>query len=321
MTTSRGTLVIIGGAEDKLGSKTILNRFVQLAGGATARIVVISTASALGDSITEVYRKIFTQLGAGQVDGMRPLSRAEAGQEQLAELVEHATGIFLTGGNQMKLVGVIGGTRLGTAILEGHERGIVVGGTSAGASALSSHMVAFGASGDVPKHRMGHLSAGLGLLPGVIIDQHFGRRNRVGRLLGLVAQSPSQLGIGIDEDTAALVGPDDVLEVLGRGTVLIVDGSHLASNVFEAKRTDHLMVSNAVLHVLPSGHHFDLATRKLLPAPGPPPRPVPAERWEDELEIDTRLARRIAAEGADDRAVERSRRRRRRRMERSELDE
>src|SRR6266545_308938 len=149
--------------------------------------------------------------------------------------------------------------------LAAHRRGAVVGGTSAGASALSSHMVAFGGPGEVPKQRLAHMAAGLGLLPGAVIDQHFTQRNRLGRLLLLVAESPSQLGIGIDEDTAAVVTPDGVLEVLGKGTVTVVDGARAQSDAFEVRARRPVLVSGVVLHALPPGYRFDLGARVLLP--------------------------------------------------------
>ena len=302
---SPGPLLIIGGAEDKLGQRSILTRFVSLAGKASARIVVISTASALGDSATEAYRGIFNEMGVTDISGLRPETRRDANDPAGAEALEDATGLFLTGGNQLKLSTVTAGTRLGKAIAELHERGGVIGGTSAGASALSSHMVSGGSSGDIPKHRMGQLSAGLGLLKDVIVDQHFGERNRIGRLIALVAQSPSHLGMGIDEDTAALV-KDDVLEVIGKGAIVIVDGHDLESNAHEVKGTKPIMVSGAVLHCLTPGFRFDLKERRLLPqlrAVGVVP-PVGSKKD---------LIRQLAAEGADDRVVVRNARRRARR--------
>jgi cyanophycinase len=263
----RGDLVLIGGAEDKLGRKTILERFVDLAGGPDSRIVVLATASSLGESIVDVYHSLFTSMGAAEVTGLRPMSRSEANDESSAAALDEATGVFMTGGNQSKLTSVIAGTVLGRKLVELNQSGIVVGGTSAGASAISSHMVAFGSSGDVPKQRMGQMSAGLGLLHGVIIDQHFGKRNRIGRLLSFVAHSPTLLGIGLDEDTALVVGSDDIIDVVGSGAVLIVDGSHLETNAFRAKRYDPMMVSGAILHSLPEGSRFDLRRRTLVSAP------------------------------------------------------
>ncbi|HEY6682494.1 MAG TPA: cyanophycinase, partial [Propionibacteriaceae bacterium] len=172
--------------------------------------------------------------------------------------------VFLTGGNQLKLSSFITGTPFGDAIQEAHQEGTVVGGTSAGASILAEHMIAFGAGGSTPKQRMSQLSAGLGLLRGVVIDQHFEQRNRYGRLLSLVAQSPSLLGLGVDEDTAAVIHDGTQLEVIGRGAVTVVDGQHLISNAFAAKRTTPLLMSGAVIHVLPAGSEFDLASRSLV---------------------------------------------------------
>ena len=305
-----GQLVIIGGAEDKLRHRTILTRFISLAGGPEARILIISTASSLGDEATDLYASLFRALGAAEVVSLRPLLREEANSLRAAELVRDATAVFLTGGNQLRLSSVVGGTRLGRAVAERHRHGLVVAGTSAGASAMASHMVAFGAGGATPKQRMTQMSAGLGLLPGVVIDQHFEQRNRIGRLLALVALSPGLLGIGIDEDTAAVVGPSGVLEVIGKGSVTILDPARLQTDAYEAKRYRPIMVSGVILHSLPSGYRFDLRRRQLRATL----RPVDATDRElaasqAATERTRRLIRRIAAEGADDTAPERARRR------------
>ena len=170
----------------------------------------------------------------------------------------------MTGGNQLKLSAIINGTIFGDAIKSAHHRGVTIGGTSAGASIQSSHMVAFGSGGSTPKQRMTQLAAGLGLLPDCVIDQHFTQRNRYGRLLMLVSQSPNLLGIGVDEDTAAVVSEGHLAEVIGRGAVTIIDGLEMRTNAHEAKRTAPLLVSDARLHVLPAGAKFDLMSRKLV---------------------------------------------------------
>ncbi len=262
--TSTGSLLAIGGAEDKLRQREILARFAALAGGTDARVVIISTASSLGDVAADRYRAVFASLGMTDTEGMRPLNREEAQDPRLAARIAQATGIFLTGGNQLRLASVVAGTRLGAALVEQHRRGAVVAGTSAGASALSSHMIAFGRSGPSPRQRMAQLGAGLGLLPDMLIDQHFTERNRIGRLEALVAHSPSLLALGIDEDTAALIGPDRVLEVIGKGSVTILDGSNLVTDAHEVARHRPLMVSGVLLHVLTSGYRFDLRSRRLL---------------------------------------------------------
>jgi cyanophycinase len=299
--------MIIGGAEDKLRDRVILTRFISLAGGPDSHIAVISTASSLGDAATGLYRELFTQMGAGEVSGLRPVTREEANQEAVEEVIDQATGVFLTGGNQLRLASVVGGTRLGAALLAAHQRGVVVAGTSAGASAVSTHMVAFGASGASPKHRMAQISAGLGLLKGVVVDQHFEQRTRLGRLLAVVAQSPSLIGLGLDEDTAAIVYPDGTMEVVGKGSVTIVDGSQVVTDAYQTKGHRPMMVSGAILHSIPAGYMFDLEGR----------RPIPkveelGERQAKTAETArrrlTRMAREIAAEGADSFMVERRKR-------------
>ena len=262
-----GPVMVIGGAEDRFRDKVILGTFAELSGGADGHVVVISTASSLGEVATEAYRELLTGLGIGRVDGIRPEERQDAGDPAAIELLGRATGIFLTGGNQSRLTQVVGGTRLGDAISNAHDRGVVLAGTSAGASALASHMVAFGRPGATPKHRMVQLAAGLGIVQGVVIDQHFEQRGRIGRLLALVAQSPSLLGIGVDEDTSAVVTSDRVLHVIGRGAVTLVDGSHVRTDAYRAKGYRPVMVSGAILHSLPSGYRFDLRGRALLTGP------------------------------------------------------
>ncbi|MDP3713837.1 MAG: cyanophycinase [Mycobacteriales bacterium] len=304
-----GPLMMIGGAEDKVGARVVLQRFVRLAGGPDARIAVVATASSLGQEAVELYREAFGRLGVTDVRGPLPTTRTEAADPALVAPLTDATGVFMTGGNQMTLAGALAGTPFGTAILDAHRRGAVVGGTSAGASGQSEHMVAFGAEGATPKLRMVQMSAGLGLVQGVVVDQHFDQRNRYGRLLTLVAHSPHLLGIGVDEDTAALVTEQRWLEVVGRGAVTIFDGSGISSNVDTARRSDPLLVSGAVVHSLPAGARFDLRDRVLLPTVSgraddlrEPAPALPSAGLRG-------LARRVAAEGVGTGRTSRSARR------------
>ena len=290
----------IGGAEDKLGRMTILREVIRLAGGTAASIVVISTASSLGDEITHAYLQLFAGLGVADVVGIRPENREQAGDAALVATIDRATAVFMTGGNQTKLATVIVGTPLGDAIRAAHLRGAVVAGTSAGASICSEHMVSFGSGGSTPKFRIGQVSQGLGLLSGVIVDQHFTQRNRFGRLLALVAANPAQLGVGIDEDTAAIVSAAGRLEVKGRGVVTIIDGADVITTAYTATGTQPLMMSGLKLHTLPRGAIFDLTTRRLVSAPGltdesEPPKVSTLADVPDDLRPRTR---RIAAEGA-----------------------
>ena len=262
-----GPLMIIGGAEDKLRRRTILSRFVAASGGPEARIALIPTASSLGDEVVEVYDALFRKLGAADVFPVRPESRDDAHDPELVESLDKATGIFMTGGNQLKLSAIVCGTPLADAIHAARERGAVIAGTSAGASIQSSHMVAFGTGGATAKQRMTQVAAGLGLLRSAVIDQHFDQRNRYGRLLMIVSQSPQLLGIGVDEDTCAMVTAHDdreILTVLGRGAVTIFDPARMTTNAYEAKRSSPLLASGVVLHMLPAGSQFDLTSRTLI---------------------------------------------------------
>ena len=261
---SAGTLFVIGGAEDRMGRKAVLRQFVKMAGGNGARIAVVATASSLGPEILDTYDAVFAELGAGDSIPLRPENRAEADDPVLAEELSAADAVFMTGGNQVKLSAIITGTRFGHAVRAAYDRGALVGGTSAGASVVSEHMVAFGSEGDTPRQGMTQTSAGLGLLPGVVVDQHFDQRSRYGRLLSLVARSPSLLGIGIDEDTAAVIQGGRFLEVVGRGCVFVVDGSQAVSDAHLAEHGAPMLVSGATVHTLPQGARFDLSERRLL---------------------------------------------------------
>jgi len=245
--TPHTSLLIIGGAEDKVGRATVLRRFVRLAGGRRARIVVIPTASAFPEQAVETYTTIFRRLGAPEVVA-----------------VDNATGIFMTGGNQLKLSQLIVGTPLADAVSRAHVRGAVVAGTSAGASVMSQFMISLGADGVTPRQRTSQLTSGLGLLPGVIVDQHFDQRARYGRLMSLVAGSPNLLGMGVDEDTAAEIRDGRKLTVVGSGAVFVVDARSAVSDVPEARRGAPLLVSGAVVHSLPTGATFDLHTAQLV---------------------------------------------------------
>jgi cyanophycinase len=262
-TNQRGRVMAIGGAEDKFDDKIILSTFVQLAGGRDARLAIVPTASSI-ESAGERYKAIFLSMGVDRADVVYIGSRDDANGDVPAEVLAEATGIFLTGGNQMRLSVLMGGTRAAKLVRARHEAGAIVAGTSAGASILSSHMVAFGASGGTPKQRMVQMVAGFGLIPDLIIDQHFRQRDRIGRLLAMVAANPGLLGVGIDEDTAILTGEGQILEIVGRNSVTIVDGSHMYSDIFQVKGHGGITVSDARLHILTPGRRFDLEKRKLL---------------------------------------------------------
>ena len=261
-----GMLLAIGGAEDKARDRLILRRFVALAGGAAARIAIIPTASSI-EGAGQRYKAIFLQLGAATAEVVYIPDRAAALDPRNATLLHDATGIFVGGGNQIRLAAILGGSPLAAAVAERHAAGATIAGTSAGASILSRHMVAIGASGTGPRGGMAQLGVGFGLIDDVIIDQHFRQRDRLGRLLTLVALNPGQLGLGVDEDTAAIIGPDGALEVLGRGTVTVVDGQLMTSDVAQRGPREPVNITDVILHALASGARFDLRRRRPLAFP------------------------------------------------------
>ncbi len=258
----RGPIMAIGGAEDKLDDKVILSTFVQLAGGRDANIVIVPTASSI-ETAGERYKAIFLGLGAQSAEVVYIGDREDANGDAPLELLQEASGVFLTGGNQMRLSTILGGTRAAELIRRRNAEGAIIAGTSAGASILSSYMVAFGASGETPKQRMAQIVAGFSLAPELIIDQHFRQRDRIGRLLSLVAANPGLLGVGIDEDTAVLIS-NQVLEVIGRHSVTLVDGSDIFSDIHQVKGYGGVTISGAKLHILTAGRRFDLTERRLL---------------------------------------------------------
>lgn len=259
-----GPIVLIGGAEDKLKAQRILKRFVRLAGGADAHVVVVATASEMGDHALEIYERLFLELGVGTVTGLRPQERPQADDPSTTAALSDATAVFLTGGNQLRLTSIVAGTRLHQGLHLAHDRGAVIAGTSAGASALASHMMAFGQPGATPRHGNVQMAAGLGLVDGVIVDQHFEQRTRLGRLLAAIGQSPSLIGLGLDEDTAAIVHSNRTMEVIGRGAVTVVDGSRMETDAYRLRGRRPMMVSGAHLHSIPAGYWFDLRARALL---------------------------------------------------------
>ncbi|MGL5819605.1 MAG: cyanophycinase [Phycicoccus sp.] len=259
----RPTLVVIGGAEDRTGRASLLRRFVKLAGGRKARIVLVPTASAVPGEVAASYAEVFTRLGVSAVDVVDPASRDDAHDPVAVAVLDRATAVFLGGGSQLKLSQLLPGTPVGDALLRVHDRGGVVGGTSAGASIMSDFMISLGEEGVTPRQRGSQVSAGLGLLPGVVVDQHFDQRGRYGRLLSVIAVSPHLLGVGIDEDTAMVVTDRREVTVHGSGSVFVLDARRATTDAPDARLGAPLLVSGAVVHTLPAGSTFDLVERRL----------------------------------------------------------
>jgi len=261
----KGNLVIIGGAEDKYGESRILEEVVEIIGGKDARVGILTTATQHPEEVGEEYRDVFLRLGVKQTDILNINSRDDANLEDNVRRLGDATGFFFTGGDQLRITSILGGTKAYEALFHSFNRGTAVIGTSAGASVMSSTMIVDGNSNDAARKCTLKMAPGLSLLEGVIIDQHFDQRGRLGRLLCGVAENPGILGIGIDEDTAIRVYPEEYFEVLGTNAVTVIDGKTIKdTNVSELKPDEILTITNASLHVLSKGYGFDFKRWEVL---------------------------------------------------------
>ncbi|MFL6248906.1 MAG: cyanophycinase [Thermoanaerobaculia bacterium] len=264
-----GRLLIIGGAEDPDESDmTILPHFVKMCGGRRARLIVCGAPSEKVQEKERKYKQLFERLGVASVMETHIRSRVDAHDDELLEATRRATGVFFTGGDQLRLTSMVAGTKFGECV---HERlwndGLVVGGTSAGAAAMSSTMLIGGSDDGTVRRADIRLAPGFGFMRDVIIDTHFAQRGRLSRLLAVLAQNPEILAIGIDENTAVEVHPAERrFTVLGEGATFVCDGMVTYSNAAEAGEKEVLAMTDSLLHILPAGYSFDIGTKRpLLP--------------------------------------------------------
>jgi len=260
-------LMPIGGNESHK-KPIVLQEFVRRAGGENADIVIFPQPSILKNT-GEDYARLFLGLGARSTHCLDFRSRAESSADGFLKAVQSASGVFISGGIQMRLPSVIGGTPLEVALLDAYKRGVIIGGTSAGAAVMSKVMIAYGKGGPTPREHIAQFAPGLGLTDKIVFDQHFRQRDRLGRLLYLIAAHPGLLGVGIDENTAAIVEDESFITVTGTGAVTIVDGSGMEStNVAEIENGRPVAVSNVCIHILTSGCSFNVNARKaIIPMP------------------------------------------------------
>lgn len=260
-----GKLIIIGGAEDKQTDKKILKKVISQCAAPHPQIAVVTTATNSPHEAANQYRDILTALGASAIHAIHLSNRADANDPDNLQALEASDCIFFVGGDQLRISSILGGTKAHQAVLKSYQSGKVIAGTSAGASMMSEIMVVEGKDDEAPRKCTMKMAPGMGLLDGVIIDQHFNQRGRIGRLLGAVAQNPNIIGIGIDEDTAILVDKNQHFIVEGSGVVTIVDGKTINfTNISEQYPNEPLAITNVTLHILPSGYGFDLINRKEL---------------------------------------------------------
>ncbi len=264
-----GHLLVIGGAEDKYNERRILRKFLELAGGDGAEVLIVPVASDFPEFAADVYVQAFRNLGVANPRVLRATSRQDVVAADIDRLVDGLTGVFITGGDQMRLVSLLGGTKLADRLRHlVRDTNIILAGTSAGAAGMSTSMIVRGESTSHPHKSSVKLSPGLGFLKNIIIDQHFTERGRISRLITAVSYNPYNLGIGIDENTAIILDGNGVLEVFGQGSITIVDGSRITFNEI-AEVADHeaFSVCGVQLHVLRDGLVYDYRERHPLQPP------------------------------------------------------
>ena len=260
---TKATLIIIGGAEDKKGEMNILKKFVESI-GIGSKLMVLTTATEQPEPVGNEYRKIFKKLGVENIDILNINTREDANLESNVTRIHESKGIFFTGGDQLRITSIIGGTKAFEVLKEAYANGVVIAGTSAGASAISNIMIVEGDNNEPARKCTLKVAPGLNFFTNVIIDQHFAQRGRIGRLLCGVAENPDVLGIGIDEDTAIIVHSDETFEVIGTNSITIIDGKTIkSSNVSELKPEEILSITNITLHILPQGYGFNLLSREV----------------------------------------------------------
>jgi len=258
----QGKLLIIGGAEDKEGDCKILREFLRCAGGTKAHIVIMTAATSLPGEVGDNYIRVFERLGAEDVRVLDTQTPEDANNPEYLEAIEQATGIFFTGGDQARIISCLKDTKLDAAMHKRYSEGIIIGGTSAGAAMMPDMMIIEGDSETNPRVDVVAMGPGMGFLPGVVIDQHFAQRGRLGRLVTALLLQPAVLGFGIDENTAILVSGDE-LEVIGESAVTVIDESEKLHDNIEGRLKDEgLAICGAKLHILPHGYRFNLKTRQ-----------------------------------------------------------
>ena len=276
-----GRLLLIGGNEDKNEeSMKILPYFVDMCGGKNARILVCGTPSAQVAEKERTYRELFEKIGVAEVMEPDVTVRHDGADQELVDMVKRATGVFFTGGDQLRLTAIVAGTPFGNEIQRRvFEEGLIAGGTSAGSAAMSSTMFISSNSKGTVRRADVSLAPGLGYWRDTVVDTHFAQRGRVSRMLVVFAHNPQILGIGIDEDTAIEVEPGVQFKVVGNGAVFVFDGTVTHSNAPDAGDEDIIAMTDSAMHVLPEGYSFDLKRKRPILPDGKeiPPKPPAAK--------------------------------------------
>jgi cyanophycinase len=265
MTPTRYPIMAIGGAEDKVGKLAILTAFFASAGGQQATIGIVPCASQEPSVVGARYDKIFTALGAQNVQVLDIRSPRECDENRWLELLDSCTGVFLSGGDQVRLYDFINNSTFMAAIMRRLHLGtLVLAGTSAGAAVMGEKMISGGSSGESPNRSLVDLMDGLGIIPELLVDQHFHNRNRMARLLSAIAAYPDKLGIGIDEDTCAAFRGDGTFEVIGKGAVTVIDPGDLTHTNYQLSDVSSpLSLHDLQVHVLSAGDRYNYKNRSI----------------------------------------------------------
>lgn len=260
-------VMVIGGAEDKVNGCSILTAFFKSAGGKLATIGIIPCASQEPSVVGDRYYQIFRGMGASQVQILDIRQPRECDEERWLNILANCTGVFVTGGDQLRLRDLLGGSKFMASIQDRIEQGnLVMAGTSAGAAIVGEKMISGGSSGESPNRSLVDLTDGLGIIPELLVDQHFHNRNRMARLMSAIAAHPDKLGIGIDEDTCAAFEDDGTFEVIGKGTITVIDPRDLThTNYPMASENSPIGLHNLTVHVLSHGDRYHYRHRIVLP--------------------------------------------------------
>jgi len=260
-----GRIVAIGGAEDRTSDLDILREVFALAPEGHDEVSVIATASGIPDEVLPDYEAAFSRLGASRVHLLGIRDRKQAAEADTVRLIEQSGVIFFTGGDQLRLTNVLGGSPVLKAIRQRLREGAVVAGTSAGAAAMPGTMIYNGAAADALRKGAVNMTFGLGFVDGLIIDSHFLERGRFTRLMEVGASNPEHLGVGLGEDAGVIIHPHGILEAIGPGHVILIDSQDLASsNIANLSMGEPVAIEHMILHALVSGHGFDVEARRYL---------------------------------------------------------
>lgn len=260
-----GTLIAIGGNEDKLDNMKVLRRVVSEAGGRDAKVEVITTASENPRLMSDTYERTFKRIGIDSFGSINISTRSEAADRSLEKRIDDADLIFFTGGDQLRLSSILGGSFFLESVYKRFLDGAVIAGTSAGAAALSETMIYDGEGSSGLLKSSISMGPGIGFISDMVIDTHFITRSRIGRLFQVVATNPSILGVGLSDDTAIMIKHEDVFEVFGTGLVIVVDGGHLRnSNISKIAKGEPIAVENFHVHSLAEGYRYNFGERKFL---------------------------------------------------------